>query len=266
MGKKIKISETQLKKILSEKIGYLSHFKGYEEENPEKENNKNISIPNLTNNIIKSINLPRQIFINEKIFGTFMDDLFEKLVMLYRNNQGKQNFSMGLDDSNINEQFDEPNPAESNMTNDEADQPHPEGTLRKRVYFTNGGSVSMQASSEHNSVPKDNDGPYHSIEIGYPSKETSLPEGLMEFINPGSTNEFEAIYSFVPADLVRKLITANEGVKSGDVPEMIEDEPMQVGEDPGESSSRADSNPFLATPQPMNEGKEKLKKDFQKFI
>jgi hypothetical protein len=158
-------------------------------------------------------------------------------------------------------------PDEANFSNDADYDP---GTLmgnkRPRVYFRNGGSISMQASADHNCVPKDNEGPYQSIELGYPQGGIKMPENINDFLEQGS----DSIYNFVPASVVVNLIEMNDGVKSGEVPPFAEAEgdtnDYPIGEEPGDATLRADANPMNAASDNLHEARKRLKEDFMRLL
>jgi hypothetical protein len=94
-----------------------------------------------------------------------------------------------------------------------------------RIEFNNGGKVSIQASSTHYSEPRNDEGPYNRVEIGYPTRNTRIPKSMLRFIEQGLNHRedgeldpYDNVYPYVPASIVRKLIQMNGGVKSGEVP------------------------------------------------
>lgn len=107
--------------------------------------------------------------------------------------------------------------------------------LYKRVYFNNGGNISIQASRTAYSEPRDNMGPYTQMELGYPSGDTVLPESVLKYVEQSALHNddgsysgndpYNSVYPYVPASVVKELIQANGGVKSGELPPMA-DEPM----------------------------------------
>lgn len=85
--------------------------------------------------------------------------------------------------------------------------------LQQRLYCRDGFRVSIQASAHHACTPRDDTGPYTTVEVGYPSKHEPL---LIPFLD-----EFCAdIYNHVPAQIIRQLIHAHGGLafNSGDPP------------------------------------------------
>jgi hypothetical protein len=101
--------------------------------------------------------------------------------------------------------------------------------MNPRVYFTNGGNVSIQASTTHYCKPRDNYGPYTEMELGYPSRDTQIPESMLNYIEQGTNfgedgklDPYDNVYPYVPISVIKELIELNGGVKSGNVPPMAE--------------------------------------------
>jgi len=176
----------------------------------------------------------------------------------------------------INEQFAVPPPSDQqldrakngseNFSEDQDTQNFSENDLRPRVYFNNGGGISMQASHYHNCVPKDDEGPYESIELGYPDEMVKIPEEMYTFEEQGS----DGLYNFVPASVVVKLIELNDGVKSGEVPPFSDEtgdtNQYPIGEEPGDATMRADGNPMNAASDNLHEARKRLKEDFMRLL
>jgi hypothetical protein len=99
--------------------------------------------------------------------------------------------------------------------------------LYGRVEFNNGGKVSIQASRSHYSKPRNDEGPYTHVEIGFPTRETRIPKLLIRFEETSQHgqgedfNPYDSVYPYVPASVVNKLIQMNGGVKSGEVPPLV---------------------------------------------
>ena len=105
--------------------------------------------------------------------------------------------------------------------------------LYKRVYFNNGGNISIQASRTAYSEPRDNFGPYTEMELGYPSKDTVLPESVLKYVEQSATynddgsysgnDPYNSVYPYVPVSVIKELINANGGIKSGELPPMSDE-------------------------------------------
>lgn len=90
---------------------------------------------------------------------------------------------------------------------------HLDRPIKKRTSFKqqaplltckDGCTFSVQASADHYCIPKDNDGPYTHVEIGFPDGE--IPNSWRRY-NDGS------IYSFLPIELVADYIELHGGLR-----------------------------------------------------
>lgn len=108
--------------------------------------------------------------------------------------------------------------------------------LYERVYFNNGGNISIQASRTAYSKPRNDEGPYTHMEMGYPSKNTVLPKNVLKYVEQSATynddgsysgnDPYNSVYPYVPVSVIKQLIQANGGIKSGELPPMS-DKPME---------------------------------------
>lgn len=73
---------------------------------------------------------------------------------------------------------------------------------RTLVVLKDGTCMSIQASRYHYCEPRDNNGPYTHVEIGFPSR--SMPE-LLEFAEDRD-NPTDTVYSYVPVDVLNEVI------------------------------------------------------------
>lgn len=88
------------------------------------------------------------------------------------------------------------------------------------VRCEDGFSMSVQASSRNYCSPRDDQGPYDSVEVGYPS---SFDIYLHEYAeDPG--NPTGTVYGWVPADTVVMCIDAHGGMVSGELPPLVKTE------------------------------------------
>lgn len=77
------------------------------------------------------------------------------------------------------------------------------------VVCADGLTLSVQASRYHYCAPRDSEGPWFKVEVGFPSAE--CPE-LMEWCeSPESPTQ--TVYGYVPIEVVEKLIDAHGGIK-----------------------------------------------------
>ena len=74
--------------------------------------------------------------------------------------------------------------------------------------------MSVQASKRNYSEPRNDTGPYTSVEIGFPSKKEPL---LLEFAEDPD-NPTGTVYGWVPSEIVWDVILKHGGVSSGDLP------------------------------------------------
>jgi len=104
---------------------------------------------------------------------------------------------------------------------------NPKKKLNKRIYFNNGGSVSIQASETHYSSPRNNEGPYNKVEVGYPTRGTEIPESIYRYSDGDIEDPYQTVYGYVPVDIVEEMIEMNGGVKSGNVPPFTSEEEFE---------------------------------------
>jgi len=79
---------------------------------------------------------------------------------------------------------------------------------RKAVVCADGLILSVQASSTHYCHPRDDFGPYDSVEVGYPSE--AVPELMMYAESPQTPTA--TVYGYVPVELVDSVIAAHGGI------------------------------------------------------
>ena len=74
--------------------------------------------------------------------------------------------------------------------------------------------VSVQASSAHYSSPRDDGGPYHCFELGYPSAADDLISEYAE----NAEKPTDTVYGYVPLAVVLALLEKHGGVPAFEVP------------------------------------------------
>lgn len=84
------------------------------------------------------------------------------------------------------------------------------GTI-PRIVCKDGFSLSVQASQNHYCAPRDDSGPYLSVEVGFPSDADNL---LMEYIEPGNSPT-DSVYGWVPSHVVEAVIAKHGGLDIG---------------------------------------------------
>ena len=84
----------------------------------------------------------------------------------------------------------------------------------------NGLEISIQASHMHECTPKDDAGPWSSVEVGYPNK---VIEELIPYAEDPKTPT-KTTYNNVPAYLIKKIIDESGGLEFGLIPMLLIDE------------------------------------------
>ena len=80
-----------------------------------------------------------------------------------------------------------------------------------KVICESGLKLSVQASGFHYCSPRENEGPYTAVEVGFPSHEVAE---LMPYAeNP--SNPTDTVYGYVPVEIVESIILKNGGIKGG---------------------------------------------------
>jgi hypothetical protein len=80
--------------------------------------------------------------------------------------------------------------------------------LAKRIVCKDGFSLSVQASHGAYCEPRQNMGPWHSVEVGYPS---DVPVGIMSYAEDDN-RPTGTVYGYVPIELVETLIAEHGGM------------------------------------------------------
>jgi len=121
----------------------------------------------------------------------------------------------------------------------------------ERVVCADGFSVSVQASSFNYCSPRTDEGPWESVECGFPTKEGG--PALEKYAeDPGAgttrvgphgedieTGQVQTVYGWVPSQVVMQIIESHGGMVSGELPEMVPEEysdPEQDGIDATEAA------------------------------
>jgi hypothetical protein len=98
-----------------------------------------------------------------------------------------------------------------------------------RIFFNNGGSISIQASRTAYCEPRNDEGPYSEMELGFPTQGTEIPDSLLRYEETSQEgmgedfNPYESVYGYVPVAVIKELINVNGGIKSGQLPPMAEE-------------------------------------------
>ena len=87
----------------------------------------------------------------------------------------------------------------------------------KQVVCADGFRMSVQAGEGMYCTPRDDNGPYSEVEIGYP---TEREECIMPYCED-SSRPTETVYGYVPTQFVTYLIAKHGGMISGGLPSGI---------------------------------------------
>jgi hypothetical protein len=87
----------------------------------------------------------------------------------------------------------------------------PYSVPRPMINCTDGFRMSVQASVSHYCEPRDNQGPYESAEVGYPSKEEPLLAPYAE--DPSQLTQ--TVYGWVPMHVIEEVIAKHGGAVEG---------------------------------------------------
>lgn len=86
------------------------------------------------------------------------------------------------------------------------------------VVCADGFSMSVQASEYNYCNPRNNVGPWESVEVGFPNAYEHTLQPYAE--EPGRPTE--TVYAWVPNRLVRSVVEVHGGLVSGEIPPMPE--------------------------------------------
>lgn len=89
--------------------------------------------------------------------------------------------------------------------------------LNKTITCADGFRMSVQASASAYSTPRNNEGPYETAEIGFPSEEETL---IMEYAEDRN-NPTNTVYAYVPSSVVSLVCAKHGGIVDGDLPKGI---------------------------------------------
>lgn len=76
------------------------------------------------------------------------------------------------------------------------------------VECADGFKMSVQASAFHYCSPRDSNGPWCAVEVGFPSERV---EQFMPFIDGGDSDPTDTVYGYVPLSTVAEVIAAHGG-------------------------------------------------------
>ena len=84
----------------------------------------------------------------------------------------------------------------------------------ERVVCADNFSMSVQAGVTHYCYPRDGEGPYKEVEVGFPSQREEL---LMDYAER-EDDPTKTVYGYVPSSVVTLVIAKHGGIVSGDLP------------------------------------------------
>jgi hypothetical protein len=87
-------------------------------------------------------------------------------------------------------------------------------SMYKRIECKDGFSMSIQAGAGHYSDPRDDVGPYNSVECGFPS----VYEELIIAYAESRHEPTKSVYGWVPVGVVTTVIAKHGGMIDGTVP------------------------------------------------
>ena len=86
--------------------------------------------------------------------------------------------------------------------------------MYEHVVCADGFSMSVQASRGSYCNPRNDTGPYDSVEVGYPSSKC----GWLHQYAEDPAKPTQTVYGWVPADTVIKCIDSHGGMVDGELP------------------------------------------------
>ena len=88
--------------------------------------------------------------------------------------------------------------------------------LRGHITCLDGFTMSVQASSAHVCIPRNDHGPHSAVEVGYPSETEPLlmpySDGMSEICGSAPT-----MYANVPAEVIMNVVCKHCGLRSDSV-------------------------------------------------
>lgn len=89
----------------------------------------------------------------------------------------------------------------------------------KPIYCADGTSLSVQASRNHYCFPRNNEGPYTEVEVGFPS--VRPPESWREYCDGNfDLKPCDTVYANVPLQVVEEFVSFHGGVREEESPKL----------------------------------------------
>ncbi len=92
--------------------------------------------------------------------------------------------------------------------------------IHQDVSCRDGFSMSVQVSERHYCSPRNNSGPWDSVEVGFP---TAMDMLLRPYADD-PTNPTETVYGYVPSKIILAVVDAHGGLINGEIPELLIEE------------------------------------------
>jgi len=89
--------------------------------------------------------------------------------------------------------------------------------MNKRVECKDGFSMSVQAHEGAYCEPRNNEGPYHHVEVGFPSEYEEL---LIAYAEDRSSAT-RTVYGYVPVQVVVNVLAKHGGMTDGQLPDGV---------------------------------------------
>ena len=83
------------------------------------------------------------------------------------------------------------------------------GAVRKGITCADGFFISVQASHFHYCSPRQDEGPWDTVEVGFPSQ----PEEMLLMFAEDRDKPTESVYGYVPIEIVDSVILRHGGIK-----------------------------------------------------
>jgi hypothetical protein len=83
-----------------------------------------------------------------------------------------------------------------------------------KIKCADGFAMSVQASEFHYCAPRDSEGPWDKVEVGYPSERV---DAFMPFIDGSDSEPTDTVYGYVPLKIVAQAVEDHGGFAAQDV-------------------------------------------------
>ena len=92
----------------------------------------------------------------------------------------------------------------------------------ERVMCKDGFNFSVQAANWKYCSPRSDVGPYHEVEVGFPSQREELIMPWMEGSESSGADPTQSVYAWVPASTVMDVIRKHGGMTGGELPPLVQ--------------------------------------------